>query len=104
MMATYRVHAIFVHDRAADPGAESWGVVTDGDVLLAALTDELDVDAGRVAAAPVLAVTPTAPLGRAMQLMREHEVAHLVVVDGLSGRPVGVVSTLDVAFAVAGHT
>jgi CBS domain-containing protein len=105
MMATHRVHAVFVHDRSDEPAAvESWGVVTDRDLLLAALTGELDTDAGRVAAAPVLAVTPTAPLGQAMQLMREHEVAHLVIVDGASGRPAGVLSTLDVASAIAGHT
>jgi CBS domain-containing protein len=104
MMATYRVHAVFVHDRIDDPAsAESWGVVTDRDLLLAALTGELDTDAGRVAAAPVLAVTPSEPLGQAMQLMREHEVAHLVVVDGASGRPTGVLSTLDVAAALAGR-
>jgi CBS domain-containing protein len=104
MMATYRVHAVFVHNRIDDPASvESWGVVTDRDLLLAALTGELDTDAGRVAAAPVLAVTPTEPLGQAMQLMQEHEVAHLVVVDGTSGRPEGVLSTLDVASALAGR-
>jgi CBS domain-containing protein len=103
MMATYRVHAVFVHDHSGDASGESWGVVTDRDLLLAALTGELDTDAGRVAAAPVLAVTPTEHLGQAMQLMRDHEVAHLVVVDGTSGRPAGVLSTLDVASALAGR-
>jgi CBS domain-containing protein len=104
MMATYRVHAVFVHDHSVDlASGESWGVVTDRDLLLAALTGELDNDAGRVAAAPVLAVTPTELLGQAMQLMRDHEVAHLVVVDGTSGRPAGVLSTLDVASALAGR-
>jgi CBS domain-containing protein len=103
MMATYRVHAIFVHDRSGEPASESWGVVTDDDVLLAALAGELDTDAVRVAAAPVLALTRTESLSHAMQLMREHEVSHLVVVDGPSERPVGVVSTLDVARVVGGN-
>jgi CBS domain-containing protein len=103
-MATYRVHAVFVHDHSGDlASGESWGVVTDRDLLLAALTGELGTDAGRVAAAPVLAVTPTEHLGQAMQLMRDHEVAHLVVVDGTSGRPAGVLSTLDVASALTGR-
>jgi CBS domain-containing protein len=34
--------------------------------------------------------------------MTEHEVTHLVVVDSRSLRPVGVISTLDIARVVAG--
>ena len=36
------------------------------------------------------------------QLMAEHEVTHLVVVDSETSNPVGVISTLDVAKAVSG--
>ena len=42
------------------------------------------------------------PLAAAAEAMVEHDVSHLVVVEGRSGRPVGVVSTLDVARALAG--
>jgi CBS domain-containing protein len=97
MMSTYRVHAIFVHEH--DDG---WAVVTDADLVRAALAIELDSPARGIAAAPVLTVTTTAALEHAMQLMVEHEVTHVIVVEGRSGRPIGVVSSLDVARALAG--
>ena len=34
--------------------------------------------------------------------MAQHDTAHVVIVDERSGDPVGVVSTLDVALALAG--
>jgi CBS domain-containing protein len=104
MMATYRVHAIIVHAHDDDlPGDESWGVVTDADIVRAALDSDLDVvTALQVAAAPVLTVTTVDPLPHAMQLMMEHEVAHVIVTERHSGRPLGVLSTLDVARALAG--
>jgi CBS domain-containing protein len=37
-----------------------------------------------------------------MQLMMEHEVAHVIVIERHSGRPLGVLSTLDVARALSG--
>jgi CBS domain-containing protein len=104
MMATYRVHAIIVHAHGDDlPGEETWGVVTDSDIVRAGLDSDLDVlTALQVAAAPVLAVTTVDPLPRAMQLMMEHEVAHVIVIERHSGRPLGVLSTLDVARALSG--
>jgi CBS domain-containing protein len=39
-----------------------------------------------------------------MQLMAEHEVTHVIVVERHSGRPIGVLSTLDVARALSGIT
>jgi CBS domain-containing protein len=36
-------------------------------------------------------------LAHAAQLMSEHEIAHLVVVDQGTERPIGILSTLDVA-------
>jgi CBS domain-containing protein len=105
MMATYRVHAIVVHAQDDDelPGGDGRGVVTDADLVRAALDEDLDaLAASRVAATPLLTVATADPLLRAMQLMSEHEVAHVIVVERHSGRPVGVLSTLDVARALAG--
>jgi CBS domain-containing protein len=34
--------------------------------------------------------------------MVEHDVSHLIVLEARSGRPIGVLSTLDVARALAG--
>jgi CBS domain-containing protein len=35
--------------------------------------------------------------------MSEHGVSHLVVLDNAGGRPIGVLSTLDIAAAYAGE-
>ena len=107
MMASYRVHAIVVHAHDEDqlPGGDSWGVVTDAELVRAGLDDDLDgLTAKQVAASPVLTVTSVDPLSRAMQLMTEHEVTHVIVIERHSGRPIGVLSTLDVARALAGLT
>jgi len=105
MMATYRVHAILVttHGEEELPGGGLWGVVSDTDLLRAAEAADLDEQpAGTVAATPVLTVSHRDELARAAQLMVEHEVTHVVVVEPRSARPVGVLSTLDVARALAG--
>ena len=103
MMATYRVHAIVVHAQADSPGGEHWGVVTDADLVRTAQEADLDeVTAEQIAASPVLIVTTVDPLERVIQLMVEHEVAHVIAIERHSRRPLGVVSTLDVARALAG--
>ena len=90
MMATYRVHAIIVMAHGEElPDGSMWGVVSDADLVRVAQDANLDVEtAGSVAATPALMV--------------EHEVSHVVVVERHSLRPIGVVSTLDVARALAG--
>jgi CBS domain-containing protein len=51
-----------------------------------------------------LTVATVDPLERAVQLMVEHEVSRPIVVEQRSMRPIGVVSTLDIARALAGYT
>lgn len=104
MMATYRVHAILVsaHGEEELAGGAVWGIVSDVDLLRASQGADVDERASRaVAATPVLTVTTGEDLGRAAQLMVEHEVSHVVVVEPRSARPVGVLSTLDIARALA---
>lgn len=101
MMVEHRVHAIVVQDDARE-GEGLWGVVSDLDLAAAAgVRDLQEQTAGASAATPVLMVSPRESLRRAAQLMTEHATAHLVVVDPATGRPVGVLSTLDVARALA---
>src|SRR5512132_18030 len=105
MMATYRVHAILVTAHGAEelPGGSVWGVISDADLLRVAQVGDLDEQAARtIAATPVLTVTTGEELVHAAQLMVEHEVSHLIVVEPRSARPVGVLSTLDIARALAG--
>jgi CBS domain-containing protein len=104
MMATYRVHAIVVttHDSDELPDGSLWGVISDVDLIAAAQTTDLDEQTARTLAATTAPqATTTDALSRAVQLMLENEVSHLVVVEQRSLRPIGVLSTLDVARALA---
>ena len=99
LMATHRVHCIVVTD---DPGAAEslWGIVSDLDLAAAACVRDLaEQTAGATAATAVLTIAPDETLQRAAQLMTEHGTTHLVVVDA-GHRPVGILSTLDVAAAL----
>ncbi len=104
MMSTYRVHAVVVlaHEGDELPGGTLWGVVSDTDLLQAGQDPDFDIQTAQaLAGTPALTVESREPLARAVQLMVEHEVAHLIVVERHSKRPIGVLSTLDVARALA---
>jgi CBS domain-containing protein len=101
LMADHRVHSVVVTDEPSD-APSLWGVVSDLDLVAAASVRDLEQQvAGVAAATPALMIAPDDTLQRAAQLMVEHALTHLVVVEG--GRPVGVLSTLDVANALAGR-
>lgn len=101
LMAAQRVHCVVVADDPDDAGS-LWGVVSDLDLVAAAAVRDLDEQkADGTAASPALMVEPSETLLRAAQLMTEHATAHLVVVDPRTHRPVGVLSTLDVAAALS---
>jgi CBS domain-containing protein len=105
MMATYRVHAILVtaHGDEVLPGGGRWGIVSDTDLLRAAEAGEIEeIEARSIAATPVLMVAGSHELAHAAQLMAEHELSHLIVVERTSQRPIGVLSTLDIVRALAG--
>jgi CBS domain-containing protein len=96
IMATYRIHSVVVADM---PEAAPLGVISDIDVAAGALTP--DALAGTLARTEVVTVNPEDSLERAARLMAEHNVTHLVVVLPHSDHPVGIVSALDVATALA---
>jgi CBS domain-containing protein len=105
MMASYRVHAILVtaHGEEELPQGGLWGIVSDTDLLRAAAEGDIDEQPARtIAATPVLTVTSSEELARAAQLMVEHDLSHLIVIEQRSERPIGVLSTLDVARMLAG--
>jgi CBS domain-containing protein len=98
LMARHRIHSVVVSD-----GPSLWGVVSDLDLVAAASVRDLEAQvAGAAAATPALTIGPDETLQRATQLMVEHALAHLVVVE--NDRPVGVISTLDVAKTLAGRS
>ena len=104
LMAAHRVHSVFVFDygREGDELPELWGIVSDLDLVAAAWADVDDQTAGESAVTPLVLVRADDDLRHAAQLMTESGVSHLAVVDPKTRRPVGVVSTLDIARAVAG--
>ncbi len=100
-MAEQSVHCVVVESDTGEPGT-LWGVVSDLDLVAAATVRGLDDQtAGGSAVSPVVIVTPGETIQRAAQLMTEHGTAHLIVVDGVAARPVGVLSTLDIASTLA---
>jgi CBS domain-containing protein len=103
-MAENRIHCVVVwNEPARNERAEVWGVVSDLDLVKMAATQELSArTAGASAATPALMIAPEETLQRAAQLMSEHEVTHLVVVDPGTAKPVGVLSTLDLAGVLGG--
>jgi CBS domain-containing protein len=78
------------------------GVVSDLDVV-AAVASGADCSAHHAAATEALTISDDEPLRNVAQLMSEHGVSHLVVVDGAGGYPLGVLSTLDIATVCASH-
>jgi CBS domain-containing protein len=104
MMARYAIHAVAVYteESEADEAIGLWGIVADEDLVRAAAEGDLESHtAGGTARTPLVMIYPHESLQRAAELMREHRVTHLLVVSSESERPLGVISTLDLARAVA---
>jgi CBS domain-containing protein len=101
MMASYHVHAVVVTEDDGQGGLSPWGMVSDFDVLRAAHAGAEELTAGQVSRSPAVMVSPSDTLEHAAELMRKHGTGHLVVISPSDARPVGVVSTLDVAGSLA---
>ena len=105
MMTTYGVHAIFVFEHVDDDEEpQLWAVVSDLDLVAATRLDLDTLTAGATAVTPLVSVEADSSIGEAGSLMAQYGIAHLAVTDPDSRRPIGVISTLDIARAVAaGH-
>jgi len=106
MMATFSVHSVFVfeHRDEDDEDIQLWGVVSDLDLVAAGRLNVDERTAGSSAVTPLVTVSTTAPLAEAAELMAEQGISHLAVIDPTSKRPVGVISTLDIARSIAAST
>jgi CBS domain-containing protein len=100
IMAVHRVHCVVVSGLRAGERTV-WGVISDLDLACAVESATEDTTAGEIAATEVVTLPQTATLDEAARLMAEHETAHVVIVDQRSREPMGIVSTLDVALALA---
>jgi CBS domain-containing protein len=102
-MSMHGIHSVFVFDYQHERyEADAFlGIVSDLDLVAAAWAGLETRTAGQSAVTPILTVTTDEPLERAAELMVENSLSHLSVVDRDSGRPVGVISTIDIARVVA---
>jgi CBS domain-containing protein len=106
MMATFGIHAIFVfeHQDEDDEAPRLWAVVSDLDLVAATQLDLDTLTAGATAVTPLVSVRADHPIYEAAELMAQHGIAHLAVTDPATRRPIGVISTLDIARSLAaGH-
>jgi CBS domain-containing protein len=103
MMATHHVHCIVVMGVVHEQPMESlaWGIISDLDLLRAGIRSGVEQTARTLAAQPVVTVDPTTLLPEAGERMLAHKVSHLVVVQAGSQRPLGILSTLDIAAVLA---
>lgn len=101
IMAEARIHCVVVDGIDAAGGA-GWGIVSDLDLVAASAAGDADRTAAEAAVTEVITVDAQETLERAAQVMAEHELTHLIVAETATGRPVGVVSTLDLAAALSG--
>jgi len=105
MMVANRVHAVVVDGIRRDRGGMEhlvWGVVSDLDLVgRLDVADARALTAGDMSATPAVVVAPEDAVSEAARLMHDYDVHHLLVVDPGSRRPVGVVSTLDIAETIA---
>lgn len=103
MMATHHVHSVVVPcevpERDGTMGERVWGIVTDRALVLAGEAAD-EIPAGNAADRDVPVAEPHWPLAQAAKLMTDHGVSHVVVVDS-ERRPIGMLSTLDLAGVIA---
>ncbi len=101
-MATHHVHAVVVAGITADESGGDhliWGLVSDMDIVRAGESGIEGHTASDAARTELVSVDPTTSLTDAARLMDVHNSSHLIVMS--DGHPVGVLSSLDIAGALA---
>lgn len=102
MMVSRHVHCAAVMGISHEQGQDLvWGIVSDLDLVEAGLGTDPERTAGSLASRPIISVEPSMPIRQAAQLMVRHSTAHIVVSDPDTQRPLGILSTLDVAGILA---
>jgi CBS domain-containing protein len=101
-MATHHVHSVVVAGITKDDDGNDhliWGLVSDMDIVRAAESGIEGHVASDAARTELVSVDPSTPLADAARLMDEHHSSHVIVTS--EGHPVGVLSSLDIAGALA---
>lgn len=102
IMATHHVHCVAVvgisHEQ---PECFVWGIISDIDLVREGIDQGTEATARALATQPVVVVEPAMSLRDAARDMLARGVSHAVVTSPVAQRPVGVLSTLDVAGVLA---
>jgi CBS domain-containing protein len=99
ILAEHRIHAVVVAQ--GDEGAPC-AVVTDRDVVAGHARGELDRVTSRDAATePTVTVRADLDLREASKLMAHYGTSHVIVTASGGRNPIGILSSLDVAAAIA---
>jgi CBS domain-containing protein len=98
LLVTHGIHAI-VLEHANDPSPL---VVTDLQLIRAALHGPADASARDLARDAISMLPADSPLAHAVAKMAELDEAHLLVTDPASGAPCGMISSFDVAAVIGG--
>lgn len=96
------VGSVIILNEFSDGGRPA-GIITDRDLSSKVLADNVspnDVTAKDVMSAPTISVRENNSIAEAINLMRDHQIKRLTVVD-LRGRLVGVISADDIFSAMA---
>ena len=103
MMASHHVHCLVVLGVTGEEDGDSlvWRILSDLDLLHGAMLEGGGQTADALARQAVHTVDPTMPLRAAGDLMLKLGASHVLVVDPLRQRPLGVLSTLDIAGVLA---
>ena len=96
------VHSVAVlgHTQNERHDPTVWGIVSDVDLLAAALDRDAPGTAGDLAHQPVITIRATRPIREAAETIAIYRVNHLVVIEGEMQTPVGFVAPLDIAQAL----
>jgi CBS domain-containing protein len=102
IMATHHVHCVAVMGISHNDGESlAWGVISDLDLVRAAVTQAAEQTAAAIAQSPIVTVSPATPLREAAHMMLAHHTRHVLVIDPSRQRPLGMLSTLDMAGILA---
>src|SRR5947209_14686001 len=103
LMATHHVHCVAVvgisHE---EPQCGVWSVISDLDLVRAGIRDGETVTARFIARQPLVTVEPSLPLREAGELMLSNGLSHLVGIEPGTDRPIGILSSPDIAGVLAG--
>jgi CBS domain-containing protein len=97
LMSTLHIHCVIVDGVARDARGEHlvWGVISDLDLVRGALAGEGRGTAEQLAVTEPLCVDADDDLETVASILVAHACSHVMVVE--DERPVGVISTLDLA-------